>query len=274
MYRLKKRYNFTCCFIIVLSILSSTKLKSQILHTERFSAILDTSKVIKGNFLPSFRYRNIQKDFFEIENRADISLKIGKNIFSLANKFEFSRFGNENILSGGFLYLEYQRLNDDAKFSLEPYVMRLWQENRGLELKYAAGSNLRYAIIRQKSFGAFAGVGMFYEWEKWNYQGTRDIELIPDNPQDIISSAVRLASYFSFKKTFAELITIDASYYYQPRLKNFLDNYRTALSASATYNISNYVGLTVLYQNIYDPNPIVPIPEWYNDITLGLSVSF
>ena len=265
---------FILLLFIFLSGPTANQLKAQILHTERFSAILDTSKVIKGNFLPSFRYRNIQKDFFEIENQADISLKVGKNIFSLANKFEFSRFGNENILSGGFLYLEYQRLNENAKLSLEPYAMQLWQENRGLELKYAIGSNLRYAVIRQKSFGAFIGSGMFYEWEKWNYQGTRNTDLIPDNPQDIKTSALRIASYVSFKKTFAELITIDASYYYQPTLKNFLENYRTALSASATYNISNYVGLTVLYQNIYDPNPIVPIPEWYNDITLGLSVSF
>lgn len=245
---------------------------SQVLHTESFSAILDTSKAIKGSFLPSFRYRNVKQEFFEIENSADLSLLLGRNLFSLANKLEYARFGQEDIMSGGHLYLEYQRLGQDSRWSVEPYAMRLWQEIRGLELKYSLGSNLRYALVRKPSFGFFLGLGLLYEWEKWNYEGSPNPEDIPANPQAVYSEMIRWASYFSLKKTFDDLIQLDLSGYFQPSFN--LQSYRMALSASMSYKFTSHIGLTLRYQNIYDPQPLVPIPELFNDLTLGLELSF
>ena len=41
-------------------------LNAQILYTENFNVILDTSTIVKGSFMPSFKYRNVKKEFIEI----------------------------------------------------------------------------------------------------------------------------------------------------------------------------------------------------------------
>ena len=51
------------------------ELNAQILYTESFNVILDTSKTVKGSFMPSLRYRNVKKEFIEISNTADISFR-------------------------------------------------------------------------------------------------------------------------------------------------------------------------------------------------------
>lgn len=247
---------------------------SQVLHTENFNLILDTTQIIKGSFTPSFRYRNVKEQFVEIENTADIAIRMGKNSFTIANKLEFAKFGDEDIMSGGFLYFEYRRLLEEKKLAIEPYVLILWQEIRGLEMKYAGGANLRYRMVHTSSFGFFAGIGALYEHERWNYKGTSDVSLIPLDDTDIQVKKIRLSSYFNIKKKIGNLFDVDFSAYYQPTLDSNFKNYRIASSSKVVYNFTKHIGLSFLYQNIYDPNPVVPIDTLFNDVTIGLLFSF
>lgn len=41
--------------------LSSIHLSAQVLHTENFNVILDTTQVLKGEFNPFLRFRNLKK---------------------------------------------------------------------------------------------------------------------------------------------------------------------------------------------------------------------
>lgn len=248
--------------------------KAQILHTEYFNVILDTTKIVQGTFLPSMRYRNLKEVFIEIENTSDISMRFGKNGITVGNKLEFERFGKQNLISSGFIYLEYQRVTKRRKVALEPYALMLWQEVRGLNVKYASGVNGRWQVVYQKDMGLFLGIGSQYEFERWNYLGTSDSTLIPADASPIEASIVRGNAYISFKKNFGEKFRLDLSGYYQPRFDKPFVNYRLASSTTITYNLSESIGLTMLYQNIYDPKPIVPIDKLYHDITVGLTLSF
>ncbi|MEQ9219864.1 MAG: hypothetical protein RLO17_17550 [Cyclobacteriaceae bacterium] len=246
---------------------------SQVLHTENFNVIMDTTKMIKGSFTPSFRYRNLKEDYFEIANTTDISLRFNKHAITAANRLEYARFGKDNLMSGGFVYLEY-RLIQDKKLAFEPYFQMHWQEIRGLDRKYAGGAYVRWRILVRPSIGIYAGLGGLYEFERWNYTGVSDSLLIPEDPVPVEVSRLRGASYFSFKKTFNEVFNLDVSLYFQPYISGSWQNYRLAGSFELTYNISEFLGLTVLYQNIYDPRPLVPIDALFNDINLGLTFSF
>lgn len=245
---------------------------SQVLHTENFNVIIDTAKTFKGNLTPGFRYRNVKKDFFEIENAADISVRIKNHAFTIANKIEYSIFGKENIMSGGFLYLEYINLRN-KKIAFEPFFQMNWNEARGLDSKYAGGINLRWRALVKNSTGFFFGIGSLYEFESWDYSGVPDY-LLPVDQTAIEVNRIRGNSYFSLKQKFGDLFDLDISGYFQPNLSSFFNNYRLAGSFELTYNMTRFLGLRFLYQNIYDSAPLVPIDELYHDVNFGITISF
>lgn len=248
------------------------KVSSQVLHTENFNVIIDTSKVLKGNFTPSFRYRNVKEDFLELENIADVSIRIKNHGFTIGNKIEYSIFGDENIMSGGFLYLEYVNLRS-KKIAIEPFYQMHWSEIRGLDRKYAGGVNFRWRALVKNNTGLFFGFGSLYEFERWDFSGVPD-DLLPIDQSAIEVNRFRGNSYVSFKQGLGESFNLDISGYYQPYLSKFFKNYRLASSFELTYNITKYIGLRLLYQNIYDTTPLVPIDKLYHDVNFGITISF
>ena len=207
---------FTVLWVISLVFLQ-TAVQAQVLHSENFNVVIDSSKTLKGSFAPSFRYRNLKEDFLEIENTADVSLKIKNHAFTFANRISYSVLGKENILSGGFLYLEYVNLRS-KNIAFEPFFQLHWNEVRGLESKYAAGSYFRWRAFVKNRTGIFVGAGALYEFEDWNYSGVPDNK-VPTDPQNIEVNRARLCSYLSFKQGFGDLFDLDISFYYQPTIK-------------------------------------------------------
>lgn len=260
------------CFILCVTLVCTSY--GQVLHSENFNVILDSSKTIKGSFIPSFRYRNVKQKFFEIENTADISFRIKENAITIANKLEYSRFGDEDILSGGFVYLEHRKRTNQEKLIIESYGLILWQEIRGLRIKYSLGVNARYRIIFKPREGLFAGLGSSYEFERWTYSGIIDSTLIPANPKPIEVEKIRANLYLSYKRKLSDKFSLDISGYFQPSMGNPFINYRLASSSEITYGFTKNIGLSLLYQNTYDPRPVVPIDKLFHDVMIGLNLSF
>jgi hypothetical protein len=244
----------------------------QILHTESFAVILDTTRVVKGNIVPDFKFQNLKKDLIEFENTTDISFKIKESAITIANKIELSKYGEEVLLSGGFLYVEYRKFFEN-RFVIEPFSQIHWSEARGLEFKYAGGINLRYRIYYKDNIGFYAGTGPFYEYEKWNFDGVQD-NLVPANPGDVVTENIKLGTYLSFKwKTNFDL-DFDFSLYHQSTFNELVNSPRLASSSSLKYNFTEHLGLIFQYQNIYDYNPTVPIDKLYNQFLASIEVSF
>lgn len=262
----------TILILIVLFAITGHPLNAQVLHTESFNVILDSTRTVKGSFMPSFRYRNVQKEYIEIENTADITIRFNNHALTFANKLEYAIYGKENLMSGGFVFLEYRNIQN--KIAFEPYLQMHWQETRGLEFKYAGGGNIRWRILAKPNIGFFAGLGALYEHERWNYSGVAEPSSIPPDAEPVKVNQFRAASYLSLKKKFGELFDLDMSVYYQPALGGQPMSHRLASSSALTYNISQFFGLTLVYQNIYDSKPVVPVQKLYNDINLGVTISF
>lgn len=260
-------------YLSLILILFSYSLSGQILHYENFAVILDTTKHVKGNIVPSFQYQNLKEDLIKFENTADFSVLFNHNALTIANKVELSRFGDETFESGGYLYIEYRRIQDTLPFALEPYFQAHWNEIRGLDRKYAIGANLRWRVLYKKNSGIFAGIGPFYEYETWDYRGVPDSEPIPNPAIPITKELVRLGSYISYKQRLSDKFLLDLSIYYQDDIQNLLDVPRAGISSRLTYKLAKYLGLTLLYQNIYDPSPLVPIDKLYHNVTFSFSIN-
>lgn len=246
----------------------------QILHTESFTVILDTTRTIQGTIMPDFNFQNLKNDLIEFENTADLSVRSNKSAITIANKIELSKFGEETIVSGGYLYGEFRK-TIQRSVALELYSQVHWAEARGMERKYAGGINMRWNIVHDNNiFGLYAGVGPFFEYEKWNYDGVSDNNLIPLDAQKIENRDVKIGSYISLKYFPLDQLFIDLSVYYQSRFDELTSAPRFASSSRVTYNFTRYFGLSLIYQNIYDPQPVVPIDKLYNHVTAGLTISF
>ena len=245
---------------------------SQILHTENFAVILDTTKKFKGSVIPNFKFQNQKRDLLEFENTANISFRIKNNAITLANKIELSRYGKDVLLSGGFLYLEYRRIFR-RKYVIEPFVKFHWSEARGLAYKFASGLNLRYRIISTNKFGLFVGSGPFYEFERWNYNGVKD-ELLPADVTAIERTDIKLGTYISFKWFTDHKFDFDVSVYHQSRFDQIFTTPRLASSTSITYNFTENIGLILRYQNIYDYMPVVPIDKLFNKVLFSIELAF
>lgn len=264
------RFKLHLTFIFVFGIFNHAF--GQILHTESFTVIFDTTKSIKGSVLPAFKFQNLKENIFEIENAADLTYRFKKNALTFSNKIEITRFGKEVLLSGGFLYVEYRKIMEN-KFVIEPYTQIHWSEARGLALKYALGVNARYRIHTTPKLGLFAGIGPFYEYEKWNYKGVRD-DMLPLDLSEIVRNNIKIGSYVSFKWKTDVNLDIDLSIYHQSRFDQIFSSPRLASSSSIKYNFTEHLGLVLKYQNIYDVKPVVPIDRLYNKVIFSVEVSF
>lgn len=258
--------------LLAISMISSLSVSSQVLHSESFSVIINTTKTIKGGIVPDFKFQNLKEDLLEIENVADISFRFGNNALTFANKIEFSRFGDETLLSGGFIYLEYRRIYDN-RIVLEPYSQLHWAEARGLAFKYAGGANLRYRVHLTEEIGVYVASGPFYEFERWGYRGVKENNL-PVVISDIEVQEVKLGSYVSVKWLVGPNVNLDFSAYHQSRFDALFSSPRLASSTSVKYFFTEHLGLILQYQNIFDSSPIVPIPKYYNKVVFSINVSF
>lgn len=247
--------------------------QAQILHTENFTVILDTTKTVQGSIVPDLKFKNLKEDLLEFENLADLSIRMRKSALTFANKIELSRFGKETFLSGGYIYAEYRKITD-SKLVIELYNQIHWKEARGMEWKYAAGANMRFRMAVKENLGFYLGVGPFFENERWNYNGVSDESKIPANPTVILNRNFKLGSYASLKYAPFEKIFLDFSLYHQARFDELFSTPRLASSSRITYKFTRVLGISFLYQNIYDPKPVVPIDKLFNSFSLNLTISF
>jgi len=265
------KYLFSLILFLLLFV-GIGRMNAQVLHTESFSVIIDTSKRIKGSIVPDFKFQNQKKYLIEFENTSDISFRFKNHAITFANKIELSKYGSEVLLSGGYLYVEYRKIFEE-EFSLEPYSQLHWSDARGLEFKYAGGIQARYHILQNRKLGFFFGLGPFYEFERWNYDGVKD-HLLPANTKKIGSEKIKIGSYISFKWISDFDLTFDFNAYHQSTLNEFFSTPRLASSTSITYNFTDNLGLLLKYENIYDYNPIVPIDKLFNKIIFTIDISF
>ena len=101
------------------------------------------------------------------------------------------------------------------------------------------------------------------------------IQKLCPNPADPIArELVRLGSYISYKQRIADKFLLDLAFIIKMNISKILfDAPRAGSSSRITYKLTQYLGLTLLYQNMYDPSPVVPIDKLYHNVTFSFSIN-
>lgn len=246
---------------------------AQIIFPESFSVLLDSARTFKGSFTPEVKIQTQKRLLVELNSLIDLVFRMGENnSFSVAQKFEFTSFGKERVLSGGYVFTKWKS-HHGHRWTPEYFSQVQWADARGLANKVAVGANMRLSVFREKKHGLFAEAGGFFEREKWNFNGVPDERLPPDRTP-VVNRFWKANFYLSYKSWLTEQFFVDLSLYYQGRFDHLFSRPRLASSSEVAWQLTQYLQLGIRYQNIYDAAPVVPIDSWFHRFVTAFSVSF
>nr|WP_231291743.1 hypothetical protein [Segatella oris] len=243
--------------------------QAQMLFSENLTMEIDSTKTIQGSLQPVVDFKTEKENVLTLKNTANLNLLIKKSrVINLINKLEFSTYGKKITVSGGYVHAEYRYLLHHA-FEVYPYVESQWAGSRGMTFKISSGVQSRYRLVNTEHCLMFAAVGLFYEFEKWQY---------PDPPAGIsdyaYSRSVKSHLSLSFKHSLGEHWELTTTAIHQAKPDSYFKSARFGGAVDLAYHITPKIGIRGTYRIIYDTSPIVPVRKDYNTVDAGIDISF
>jgi len=256
-------------FCLFWMLLTSGSVYSQMLFSENFTMTIDSTKTLQGSLFPILEFKTEKENVFTFKNIANLNLLLNrKRVINLMNKFEFSTYGNKVIVSGGHIHAEYRYLLDHS-FEVYPYVESQWAESRGMSYKVSTGLQSRYRLVNTNSSLMFAAVGLFFEYEKWQYPEVDNTPIAY-----AYSRSIKSHVSLSYKYQLGERWTFVTTAIHQARPDSTFKEARLGGAIDLIYNITSTIGIRGAYRLIYDTAPIVPVRKDYNTVDVGVNLLF
>lgn len=257
------------CISFFIFMMISMPTQAQMLFSENLTMEIDSTKTIQGSLQPVVDFKTEKENVLTLKNTANLNLLIKKSrVINLINKLEFSTYGKKITVSGGYVHAEYRYLLHHA-FEVYPYVESQWAGSRGMTFKISSGVQSRYRLVNTEHCLMFAAVGLFYEFEKWQY---------PDPPAGIsdyaYSRSVKSHLSLSFKYSLGEHWELTTTAIHQTKPDSYFKSARFGGAVDLAYHITPKIGIRGTYRIIYDTSPIVPVRKDYNTVDAGIDISF
>lgn len=257
------------CISFFVFMMISMPTQAQMLFSENLTMEIDSTKTIQGSLQPVVDFKTEKENVLTLKNTANLNLLIKKSrVINLINKLEFSTYGKKITVSGGYVHAEYRYLLHHA-FEVYPYVESQWAGSRGMTFKISSGVQSRYRLVNTEHCLMFAAVGLFYEFEKWQY---------PDPPAGIsdyaYSRSVKSHLSLSFKYSLGEHWELTTTAIHQAKPDSYFKSARFGGAVDLAYHITPKIGIRSTYRIIYDTSPIVPVRKDYNTVDAGIDISF
>ena len=135
---------------LFLLLLAPTTLYAQMLFSENMTMSLDSTKTLQGMITPSLNFQTEKENVLTFKNSANLNILIHRSrVVNILNKFEFSSYGKNVALSGGYLHGEFRYLLDRS-FEIYPYAESQWAASRGMAFKFSSGLQSRYRLVNTR----------------------------------------------------------------------------------------------------------------------------
>lgn len=269
LYPDKKKLHVSRCTCVLFGIVLSLSAQAQMLFSENMTMDIDSTKTIQGSLQPVVDFKTEKENVLTLKNTANLNLLIHrKRVVNLINKLEFSTYGKKITVSGGYVHAEYRYLLHHA-FEVYPYVESQWAGSRGMTFKVSTGLQSRYRLVNSEHCLMFAAVGLFYEFENWQY---------PDPPAGTnphaYSRSVKSHLSLSFRHSLGEHWELTTTAIHQAKPDSYFKSARFGGAVDLAYHITPKIGVRGTYRIIYDTSPIVPVRKDYTTVDAGLDISF
>ncbi|MEI8060155.1 MAG: hypothetical protein WCG67_08360 [Ferruginibacter sp.] len=259
----------TICIIFFLFSCTAT---AQVLNMDRASAPNDSSKKWHTSLQAATDY-NSEKEVFDWDTRIDVTrFTAGHHLLSSKFSNSFTNTNGSNLQNAGYLHIRF-RDNDSRKISPEYFTQYQWDDLRGMLNRYLLGCNMRIMLKENKKFDFYMGIGLMYEWEKWNFDGVAADKLPLVHPDFIKTDQVKLNQYFKLSAQLFTSTEITVTNFIQAPLDKGINHPRLANFLQWNIPLSKKVGLNLNFESLYDAAPVVPIKNFYFNYQTGFSVA-
>lgn len=272
LYTLFKYFAFRCLIALSFIVCLSLASYGQILNVDRAAGVDTTGKRFFALIGLTASADKQKKDLVDVSGNADFS-RLLKDSFVVVLKIntDLTTNGADIIQNTGYFHLRI-RDNDSRILAPEVFSQFQWNGVLGMEQRILFGSNLRWRVIHRDNDDLFMGLGLMYEYEKWNFKGVAGLEK-PEELPVVISRKWRINHYLKWavkisQKTDLVLINFTQLPVERPGKP------RIASSATLNFRLFKWLGLAVNYDSMYDVDPPVPISKYYYSLKGQLTMSF
>jgi hypothetical protein len=216
---------------------------------------------------------NSEKEVFDWDTRIDVTkFTAGHHLISGKFSNSFTNTNGSNLQNAGYLHIRF-RDNDSRKISPEYFTQYQWDDLRGMQNRYLLGCNMRIMLKENSSFDCYIGIGLMYEWEKWNYDGVSSDKLPAVHPDFIKTDQVKLNQYVKVSAKIFTTTEITITNFIQTPVDQNIEYPRLANFLQWDIPLSKKVGINLNFESIYDSSPVVPIKKFYYNYQTGFTVN-
>jgi len=199
----------------------------------------------------------------------------GSTGYTYIGQIDATISGNQLLQNEGFFQIKRRDL-DRKKSSMEYYLQYQWNGAWGMASRGLTGINFRERILEANGYDLYLGLGTFYQRELWNYNGVRDLNLIPSNPETVIDRQIRFNTYIKGAIKITPKCDFVWQTYFQSNATTPFSNpsFRWYWSSEIIYNITDNWMIGFNFDQTFNQNNPVPIDKMYYGYLCNLSLKF
>ena len=263
-----------------------------------------------GNMYLGFYFLEDAMQYLYLSATASGLILDSRNLYELSGVIYYQGLKERSTSNNGYIYFHTNLFRHKFtegkavlnKFSLEPFALFQFDEDRGINARWQTGVYMTPVFLNHKKLRIQAGFGFLYQWDRYDllppdYVGwwtddqwkvvQKDISsLDPDSNGFVNRSGLRAAMYLGLSGSFGKVFDMNVILFYQQPFKsNFKGtelwdvsaDFRTpypCLSAEMIMNfkILSWLAMDLRYYMQHDRNQLTfYLPYYMYTVTMGVS---
>lgn len=249
------KYLYLLVFLLI-----SFAVNSQVINAESFRRVTDTSG-FSGSASLDFALKRDVNQKFSIKNNIHVQYKMKRHLVLLKNEIEFQRIEGDKFENKGIQHLRYN-YKLLPKITWEVFAQGQYNKVSKIDFRGLIGTGPRFKLTNLEDYKLYLGTLVMYEHEK------------RDDPSNPVTEGIRGSLYFSFSIYPQDYLSVISTTYYQPMLKNVLDDYRLSSQTSLLVHLFKNFSFKTTYTFNYNQLPAEGIPNSQYELTTGIVYSF
>ncbi len=245
--------------LILLLVLTSSTLSSQILNVESLRKVTDTSGW-SGAASVNFSLKRNVNEFLVLGGNVHVQYKMGRHLTLFKGDVAFQKIESENFDNSMVSHLRHN-YKVWERVVWETFVQGQYNKISLINFRGLFGLGPRFKLSASDNYRFYLGTLAMYEYEE-----------VADGVTPLQEN-IRGSAYLSFSLYPKESISIVSTTYYQPKLDGIHD-YRISSDTSVLVGLFSNFALNISYTFVYDAYPAVGIQKSQYNFSTGLTYTF
>ena len=266
--------NHILCSLILI-VFTSTVTYAQVLNVDRENGQDTVFKRNRFNINLAFSLDKQKRNLLEFNSQIENDFYFKRNSLIWVTLFQTDAATNGvSILENNGYFQMRLRDNDKKRIYPDLFLQYQWNGVWGLENRTLGGCNARFKFWEDKKDDLYAGLGLFYESEKWN-PTLSAFSFAQDSLQIVYRQIPRLNLSAKTAIQLKEGIDLSASTFVQfPLNEQFshLSQPRWFIDLNLFLSISKHVAMQIHYDHNFDNYRPLPIDKLYYNFNMGFQL--